>query len=222
MASESDSKVPHFNFRDFLIYVIPGAVLLAALLLLAGVTKQDVKDSSGIAESLLGLLAAYLLGHAAYGPTYPLRWLLPGWKEETSEWKTDHMWVMESHPTYYYGEIFRYRNLCRMFLALVIPLLLLGAAICYRSWSGERGWAVVAAVAFSVAAVSSAYRAVRYNRRYLDQVRRCKKFDWGDEPATGNHTSTEQHNMRAPTQHPVKAKRVVPTTSAGSSPTRSP
>lgn len=181
MESDSGTQVPHFNFRDFLLYVVPGGVGLASILLLNGVTREDLKAAGGIAESLLAVLAAYLLGHLAYGLTYPVRLVLPGWEEETEDWLTDHMWVIEKHPAYYFGEVFRYRNLCRMFLALVLPVLMAGVSAAYRAWSASAVLGVAFVVMGMGGAVSCSYRAVRYNKRYLYQISLCRKFRWTDE-----------------------------------------
>lgn len=189
MASNSEPSVPSFNFRDFLLYVVPGAVILASILLVSGVGSAQLMVYRGVTESVVALLASYLLGHVAYICSYPIRQLLPGWLEETDEWRNDHMWVLERHSAYYIGEVFRYRNLARMGLALVVPMLLFGASLCYRLWSDSITWAVAAAGLSAAAAVAMAYRAVRYNHRYLDQVSRCRRFNWNGKGPSDSETS---------------------------------
>ena len=97
MASDPEPSVPSFNFRDFLLYVTPGALILASILLLSGISLAQLKEYGGIAESIVALLTSFLLGHIAYVCSYPIRNMLPGWQNETDKWRDDHMWVMERH-----------------------------------------------------------------------------------------------------------------------------
>ena len=85
-------SVAQVGLRDFLFYVLPGAVLLLGLLALTGVGPHDLKSYLGVTSSIFGVLGAYLLGQFAYPLSYLARWTmdsrgrlarLPGEERET-------------------------------------------------------------------------------------------------------------------------------------------
>jgi hypothetical protein len=71
--SDLDSRTPHFGLRDFLFYLVPGGVTLAAVLAFSMETWRDEFTNLGVGAALVGLLGAYFLGQLVYPVTYLLR-----------------------------------------------------------------------------------------------------------------------------------------------------
>lgn len=176
-----NSKTPYFAVRDFLFYLVPGAVFLCGLFLLAGSSSEIMQGYGDITISIAGIILAYFLGQVAYVATYPLKRLIGGRTAEEAElpeFKDAFMVCVEKHTTFYAAEISRYRNFARFCIAMVVPTAFLGVAIVNRIWAISKWWAVSTAILSCLGIVSFIFRYRRYSCVWIDQVKRCAHFDW--------------------------------------------
>lgn len=157
-------------FRDLFIYVIPGGLYLLSGLAWFPEVLKEASEQNVALLSLGFVIVAYSVGFATYWISYLLRYLLPGWKEETRQTIRMIIHVMKETPEFYKDEVFRYRNLCRVCLSLSVPSVLLGFSWGRVLWTSHHRLAVASVVVAIVVVVSLLYRAVRYNKRYLLQI----------------------------------------------------
>ena len=184
MADVPETKAPNFELRDFLFYVVPGAVVLAAVVLSSGINREAVSSYSEAALAGVAVLSAYVLGHIAYGFTYPLRRVFGPrvtYADEDEEYKNAYMWMIERHTVFYATEVHRYNSLSQFTAAMVLPILLFGTVLVVRLWTHTRACSVLVAVITALAAVVFAARYIRYRNVVRDQVMRCWMFPW-DSP----------------------------------------
>lgn len=177
----NESTTPHFGLRDFLIFFVPGGVLLAGLLLLAGVSLVALKTHGfdGIATSIAGIIAAFYLGHISYGTTFLLRRIFnryTGCDEFSQAFQLDYMACIENHPRIYTSEVTRYRAIARHCLAMVFPTLILGCGATLRVLSSPFLWVLAIAVATVFAEITFIYRYIRYSKIWKQHVELCKKL----------------------------------------------
>lgn len=155
------------GFRDFFIYVTPGSIYLSSILVWH---PEIFSDYSTLFSSIVFVLVSYLIGFSSYGLSYFVRHVLPGWQEENRNVTKKLIIVITNMADYYNHEIFRYRNLCRACLSLAPSTLLLGVSLSVKLWKDNNKISFIIAI-FTFAIVASIlYRAIRYNKRYLDQI----------------------------------------------------
>lgn len=177
-----ESKTPHFGLRDFLFYLVPGGVTLAAFLLVFGSSFIKVEQFGKVSTSIFAILAAYFLGQVMYGATYILRNHLPKdkswWEEDTPIFRDAYMWVIEKHTTYHVAEIFRYRNFARFCLAMVLPTLIVTVAGVIRLWTVSVPWCFIVIAVGMFAVYRFIKRYIRYDSEYRQYVQRCWSLPW--------------------------------------------
>jgi len=160
----------NLGFRDLFIYVIPGGMYLLSGLVWFPEVLKKASEQNVVLLSLEFVIVAYSVGFATYWISYLLRYLLPGWNEETSQTIRMIIHVMKEMPEFYKDEVFRYRSLCRACLSLSVPSALLGFSWGCVLWTSNHRLAIASVVVAIVVIVSLLYRAVRYNKRYLLQI----------------------------------------------------
>jgi len=181
VADVNETNLTHFGLRDFLFYVVPGAMILAAIILSSGFDLETISGHSEVALFAAAVLAAYVLGHIAWGISYPVRRLFGPritYADGNDEYRDAYMWMIEKHTAFYTAEVFRYDVLSQFVAALVVPVLLFGTVLAVRLWPHSRVGCVVAAIATGLAAVVLVVRYVRYRDVVNDQVMRCWRFPW--------------------------------------------
>jgi hypothetical protein len=176
MKDELDSRTPQFGLRDFLFYLVPGGITLAAACVAGGVRLTDVKEWGSVGESIVGLLFAYFLGQVMYPVTYPLRtWLAPKavWVTPPAEFAKLHLQALEQHSGYYVGVIFRDRSFARFALAMVFPTLLFGLSLANRMLPTSKSGARFLLAVTIAAAYGFIVRYRKYETRYHLEVLMC-------------------------------------------------
>lgn len=171
------------GFRDFFIYVTPGSLYLSSILVWY---PEIFSDYSTLFSSIVFILGAYLIGFSTYGLSYFVRHVLPGWQEENRNVTKKLIIVIKNMADYYNHEIFRYRNLCRVCLSLAPATLLLGCSLSAKLWKDNIKISIIIA-AFAIAiAASTLYRAMRYNKRYIDQINIAYSIVDKDQDGSGS------------------------------------
>lgn len=66
---------PHLGLRDFLFYLVPGAIVVLAAILALQVGGDVAEKWDSLGGSLAAVLISYAIGHAVYPIAYPIRWL---------------------------------------------------------------------------------------------------------------------------------------------------
>lgn len=191
MSTPAEIKTTYFGLRDFLFYLVPGSVVLLAILFFAGFDFSTIGDYGNLTTSVFGIIFAYCLGHVIYPLTYLVRrWLLHPlveWlksddvaAEDELRFKNRHQRAIENHSLFYTEEISRASSLARFASAMVVPCILLGGGVMYfmSHYSGKhqaslKHLAVPALLLGIVAAAGFGYRYGRYNLRFRRMVMSC-------------------------------------------------
>lgn len=183
-----------FGLRDFLHYVVPGSCLLGGALLLMDVPTASFTEHE-IIMSILGAVAAFVVGQISYVVTYAARsvarWLIKI-DTTTSDFKTAYMVCIEDHPRFS-TEIIRYRSFARFCAAMVIPTGLLGVAAFVRMYAWSPTWAFVTACTALLGCFGFAGRYRRYQSVYHDYVWRCYKH-YHEQASAATHTNQTSPN----------------------------
>jgi hypothetical protein len=178
MATNIETSVAQVGLRDFLFYVLPGAILLLGLLALAGAGPADLKPDLDVTSSIAGVLVAYILGQCAYPLSYVVRCAMNGRgrlkkrdSKEAETFKAAYRAIAAGEELYFAVEVFRYRTMARFCAAMVFPLLLAGLGIAVGRWRLDAlvRWGV--ALIALVTCAGFLWRYYRYECRYRSSVK---------------------------------------------------
>ena len=209
MAEETSYDVPFFGLRDILMYLIPGTIALASVVLflslLSGILTGLVSQLGRFGISVASIFVAYFIGHAIYPLNYPLRGALDrsslvgpiAMLEDCAEFRTAFHSLIENHGGFYAAEVSRCRSLARFASAMFLPSILFGFAVgcCLRP---HGLWLLMLPVALGVlAAYGFALRYKRYQARFYDYVLCCYHCDWTLRCTSGKSTNTD-HSTEKP------------------------
>jgi|SRR6185295_3003197 len=177
MATDIETSVAQVGLRDFLFYVVPGAILLAGVLAQKGIGLPDLQPYLGVSSSIAAILASYILGQCAYPIGYFFRRAmnklgrlrnLPG--EGNEAFEEAFRKAANDSPTYFATVVFRYRTLARFCSAMVFPVAFMAAGAAMGSWhlDGPR----ISAIFFTATAVCGGFlwRYHRYEYRYRSSL----------------------------------------------------
>ncbi len=182
MATEIETSVAQVGLRDFLFYVVPGAVVLAGILALEGVGARDLQPYLGVSSSIAAILASYILGQCTYPVAYIFRkamdkWgrlrRLPGEGEEIFE--EEYRKVSKDNPTYFAVEVFRYRTMARFCSVMVFPVLFAAAGIAWGAWRLHREESAAVFITASLVCLGFLWRYYRYECRYRSSLVKAKQ-----------------------------------------------
>lgn len=176
MTKSVETSVAQVGLRDFLFYVLPGAVLLFGLLAWKGTTAADLKDYLGVGPSLAGILIAYALGQCAYAVAYPLRALLNSFQsidKAKPSFRRAYRCAPSTNTVFFTVEVFRYRTMARFCSLMVFPVLFASLGIIFGRWSAAPVERTLVAVFAVIAVAGFLYRYHRYEDRYRTAVEEC-------------------------------------------------
>lgn len=188
MSDETSEAVSRVGFREFLFYIVPGSVIVAAIALLRDLTVADVAPFLNVAGAVAGLLGAYFLGQVNYTVSTLLR---AGLREAYNRFRKQgsptltsdgnetfirrQLSAARAHPAFYANEALRYRSLARSYVTLCVPSILLGFALAARVPARS----VVYIVSGVFVAAGFALRFVRCDRMYHGLVEICASSQAG-------------------------------------------
>jgi len=140
-AGEVETSVAQVGLRDFLFYVVPGAVLLIGILAFLGVVARDLQPYLDISSSIAGILISYLLGQFAYPAAYLFRAIMGKIgrlrklsNEECDDFRRAYRKLANESQTYFAVEVFRYRTMARFCSVMVFPVLFVTAGSLWGRW----------------------------------------------------------------------------------------
>ena len=222
MTETPSHRAGSFNLRDLLLYLIPGGVVLLAILVAAGDFPYRLNLYPGFAASLLGILIAYFLGHAIYPINYRLwKWILPSQEcrketnsesseeprrecsEECEYFSRAYSRVADKHWDYHISEVSRFRSLARFASAMIVPSVLLLLAAGIRLMTDFKAIPLPIRIPLGLAVAACSYpcakgfagRYRRYQLRFMNLVWRCEDCEppWqGQSAATASSKSGTQ------------------------------
>jgi hypothetical protein len=145
MSEFSESKTPYFGLRDFLFYLVPGAIVLLGALIFWGTLPNWISSSSSFAPLAISVLISYYLGHAIYPLNYPIRKLFvhrgkknvcdkkkhPYCTESCEDFKNSYMNAFKQGSGFFVSEALRHRSLARFSSAMIFPSLWLTFAFLF-------------------------------------------------------------------------------------------
>jgi hypothetical protein len=182
MPTHIETTVAQVGLRDFLFYVVPGAVVLAGLFAFQGVTAGDAQPYLSISSSIAGILASYVLGQCAYPVAYPIRAALSKWSklkrfpgERSIVFRRAYRSVAKDNPTYFAVEVFRYRTMARFCSVMIFPVLFAAAGIEWGQWQLARGARLFVDAAALLISVGFLWRYYRYEWRYRSSLVKYRK-----------------------------------------------
>jgi len=173
MSTDIETSVVQIGLRDFLFYVVPGALLLTGILTFSGVGVSDMQPYLGLTSSVAAIMVSYILGQCSYPIVYVFRRLLnrignleslPG--EHTATFKSVYYQIAADAPLYFAIEIFRYRTLARFCSAMIFPVLFAGAGIAFCPWDLSMEKRVLIMILGLIVSAGFAWRYHRYEGRY--------------------------------------------------------
>ena len=169
MRGSLEGKTSDIGLRDFLFYLVPGAMVLASVLLFAGTEPAQLQKWSGLGGSFAAVIVAYVLGQMVYPLSYIPRKLF--FTKGRSLSKFDELSIktiraIEEYQSVFVSISFRDRSFARFTLAMVFPTILLGIALFWTLRLQHFPLAMlVVALGFAVAA-GFIFRAKHYDTRY--------------------------------------------------------
>ena len=175
MANDFETRTAHFELRDFLFYLVPGGVVLLALLVLCEFDLGRIIGFDGIVLSLVAVFLAYFSGQVVYPLSYPLRQLFsPGrtWVEDLVTFPDAHKSLIQCNANFYLALVFRDRTLARFAIAMVTPTMFLTVAlVLHLARRGTPCYCLAIALLLGALAAYGFIRRFRhYDHRYRRQV----------------------------------------------------
>jgi len=173
----------YFCRGDFLIYLIPGSVVLASLVFyLPSFPDHALKlvpQMGSLGYSVFAVLMAYFLGHAIYPVSYLVRWVfdrIPAFGPNTRAgvdgptFRAAYFAAIEHHTEIYAAEISRCHCLARLMSAMCVPSVLFVSSLGrFLEWYHLKHGPLFYFLGV-VAAVGFAWRYKRYQASFHEYV----------------------------------------------------
>jgi hypothetical protein len=191
MAADVEASVAQIGLRDFLFYVVPGAVFLAGFSALVGVSARDLQPYLGISVSLAGILLSYIVGQCAYPLSYVIRTIMNKFgalrslpRERSPTFIAMYRTLARDHPTFFSVEIFRYRIMARFCSVMVFPFLFAAWGVYRSPWGLSVEWRTGGWIVAMLVCVGFLLRYYRYEDRYRSSVANSGVPEHARDPGT--------------------------------------
>ncbi len=196
MSLSVESKTPYFGLRDFLFYLVPGAILLLAILISPVIKLESYIESKNGLLIVISILVSYYLGHVIYPLNYLIRKLLfsniicdkekenKKCNEDCPDFRFSYINASKKTPNIHVSEIARYRSLSHFSCAMVFPTLLLSLSIisfAMKQSSSDKIYMMLFGILLLISISGFCWRAIRYQKKYIDFVKKCSSCAQGEK-----------------------------------------